>query len=291
MAISSSLVIWNSAPKINVCMSDILQKIISAKRIEVTKRRQHIDVEMLKDRALYRRKTRSLKEALTASEQYGIIAEFKRKSPSQSDINRGADPAQVSAGYAAAGATAMSVLTDQDFFGAEPKDIGTVRETVNLPIIRKDFMIDPYQLHEAKAMGADAILLIAACLDAKTLDELATGAKNLGLDVLCEVHDESELSRVSPAVDIVGVNNRNLKTFEVSISQSLRIGEKIPAGMLKISESGIEDAQSIVALKQEGFRGFLIGTYFMRQPDPGVALANFLREVRRIDDIHQGAIA
>lgn len=274
-------------------MSNILDRIIAAKRLEVAASKAATPLEQLQQRTLYNRQPNSLRTALEQSTQHGIIAEFKRKSPSQSDINTAAAPDRISAGYEAAGAAGMSVLTDVDFFGAQndPSDISVVRQTVQLPIIRKDFMIDPYQLHEARAMGADAILLIAACLDAPLLDQLATTAKELGLDVLCEIHDESELKKISPAVDIVGVNNRNLKDFTVSISQSLRISDKIPPHFFKISESGIEDAQSIVRLKQEGFGGFLIGTYFMRQPDPGQALAEFIQQINHIDNIYQGAIA
>lgn len=274
-------------------MSTILDRIIAAKKVEVATRKANVSVEDLMAKTLYARRPQSLRAALERSTHYGIIAEFKRKSPSQSDINTSANPVAISAGYQTAGAAAMSVLTDEAFFGAQtnPTDLSLVRQTVELPIIRKDFMIDTYQLHEARAMGADAILLIAACLDAPLLDQLAVEAKNLGLEVLCEIHDETELERISPAVDIVGVNNRNLKNFDVSISQSLRIGAKIPDHFFKISESGIEDAQSIVRLRQEGFGGFLIGTYFMRQPDPGLALAEFIQQVATIDNIYQGAIA
>lgn len=274
-------------------MSNILDRIIAAKRLEVAARKAAVTVEQLQEQLLYNRQPQSLRTALEQSEHYGIIAEFKRKSPSQSDINVSADPALIGAAYETAGAAGMSVLTDEAFFGAQtnPSDISLIRQSVKLPIIRKDFMIDPYQLHEARAMGADAILLIAACLDGPLLDQLAITAKELGLDVICEIHDETELAKISPAVDIVGVNNRNLKDFSVSISQSLRIGEKIPDQFFKISESGLEDAQRIVRLKQEGFGGFLIGTYFMRQPDPGQALAELIHRITTIDNIYQGAIA
>jgi len=183
----------------------------------------------------------------------------------------------------------MSVLTDQDFFGARPEDIHTVRSNVALPIIRKDFMVAPYQVHEAKAMGADAILLIAACLKSDEINELTSTAKNLGLEVLCEIHAEEELQKLHPAMDIVGVNNRNLKDFSVSIEQSVRIGSLIPPNFTKISESGIENPDSIVRLKKEGFSGFLIGTYFMRQPDPGAACAQFIQQVHAINDVPKGA--
>ncbi len=272
-------------------MSTILDQIVASKYKEVAARKALIPQSELAGYSMYHRAALSLRAALENSRHYGIIAEFKRKSPSQSDINLLAKPSTVSEGYANAGAAAMSVLTDTAYFGAHGNDFEIARSHSYLPVIRKDFMVDAYQIHEAKAMGADAILLIAACLDAPTLDRLAQEAKAIGLEVLCEVHDEEELMRVSEAVDIVGVNNRNLKDFKVQISQSLRLADKIPSDMLKISESGIEDAQSIVRLRQAGFKGFLIGTYFMRQADPGAACARFIQEVRNIDQIYKDAIA
>lgn len=272
-------------------MMDILAKIVTAKRAEVAHRRADRSVAELADAQWYSRPVIGLKDALEDSKNYGIITEFKRKSPSQADINLRADPVRVTSGYRRAGATALSVLTDYEFFGAHPADFASVRERSDVPMIRKDFIIDPYQVHEARAMGADAILLIAACLDAETLDQLATTAKEIGLDVLCEVHDRDELARLSPAVDVVGVNNRNLKDFSVSIDQSLELGELIPPGILKISESGIEDPQSVVRLWKAGFRGFLIGTYFMRNTDPGQACTEFIAAVshhhRTIDHHHR----
>lgn len=272
-------------------MSTILDQIVATKRREVAQRKALIPQSELPTYSMYQRPTRSLRQSLEQSAHYGIIAEFKRKSPSQSDINLLADPVAISEGYTAAGAAAMSVLTDRPYFGAHYQDFEIARSHSYLPMIRKDFIVDAYQIYEARAMGADAILLIAACLEATELDHLANIAKSLDLEVLCEIHDEEELSRVSPAVDVVGVNNRNLKDFKVSLSQSLRLADKIPAGMLKISESGIEDAQSIVRLRQEGFAGFLIGTYFMRQTNPGAACAAFIEEIRTIEAIYKDAIA
>ena len=272
-------------------MADILDRIVAHKRLEVDRRSRNTPLAKLRDAPRYHRKTHDFCRALERSDNYGIIAEFKRKSPSQSDINLNADPAGVARGYAGGGAAAMSCITDTNFFGAEPSDIDLVRGAVDLPILRKDFMIESYQLHEARAMGADAILLIAACLDPGQLDELAHEACELGLTVLCEVHDEDDVAKLSPDVDIVGVNNRNLKDFTVSLNTSIRLAEMLPPGLLKISESGIEDPQSIVKLRRSGFQGFLIGTYFMRQDDPGEALAAFIRKTREIDDLYQGAIA
>lgn len=269
----------------------ILDRINEFKQLEVARRRKNTPVAALKDSIGYQADRRSLAASITASEHYGIIAEFKRKSPSQSDINLAAKPAEVTAAYQAAGAAGISCLTDHEFFGAHPTDIDVVRKAVNLPVIRKDFIVDPYQIHEARAMGADAILLIAASLSAGQIDEYAAEAAALGLEVLCEVHNEEEVAKLSSQVTIVGVNNRNLKDFTVKISNSLRLAEQLPSNTLKISESGIEDPQAIVKLRSAGFAGFLIGTYFMRAPDPGIACANFIQEVREIEDLYNGAIA
>ncbi len=272
-------------------MANILDRIVEHKKLEIERRRSQHPLSRLKDTDGYHRERRSLCKAIENSEHFGIIAEFKRKSPSQQDINLHADAAAVARGYAEAGAAAISCLTDAHFFGARPDDIDHVRAAVNLPIIRKDFLIDPYQIHEAKAMGADAILLIASCLTAQQLDELAEEANDLGLQVVCEVHNEEEVAKISPSVDIIGINNRNLNTFKVDISTSLELQTMLPPGILRISESGIEDPQTIVKLRRSRFRGFLIGTYFMRQPDPGRACAEFIRKTHEIEDIYKDAIA
>ena len=272
-------------------MENILDRIVAHKRLEVDRRRAQYPVEALMDTAGYGRQRRSLCKAIENSKDFGIIAEFKRKSPSQQDINLSADPVAVAKGYVEAGAAAISCLTDVQFFGAKPDDIDRVRAAVNVPIIRKDFIIDRYQVHEARAMGADAILLIATCLSAAQLDELAEEAGELGMQVVCEVHDEDEVAKISPSVDIIGVNNRDLSTFKVDISRSLELEPILPPGILRISESGIEDPQSIVKLRHEKFRGFLIGTYFMRQPDPGRACAEFIRKTHTIHDTYKDAIA
>lgn len=269
----------------------ILDRINKFKALEVERRKEKTPLEALKDSFGYQRERRSLVESIQSSTQFGIIAEFKRKSPSQQDINLAADPAAITRAYELAGAAGISCLTDQEFFGAQPTDIDAVRAAVSLPLIRKDFMIDRYQLHEARAMGADAILLIAASLSAGQIDEFAAEANEIGLEVLCEVHDEAEAAKVSPEVNIVGVNNRNLKDFKVSISNSIRLAELLPPSILRISESGIDDPQSVVRLRREGYRGFLIGTHFMREADPGAALANFIRKVGEIEALYDGAIA
>lgn len=269
----------------------ILDRINEFKKLEVARRQALTSLDQLKDSAGYQRSRTSLSQSILSNEHYGIIAEFKRKSPSQDDINLSADPEAVTRGYQDAGAAGISCLTDTQFFGAHPTDIDRVRQAVTLPVIRKDFMVDRYQLHEARAMGADAILLIAASLSAGQIDEMAAEANELGLEVLCEVHNEEEVAKVSPHVNIVGVNNRNLKDFSVSIGNSIRLAELLPKDVLKISESGIEDPQSIAKLRTHGFKGFLIGTYFMREQDPGLACAKFIQRVREIEDLYDGAIA
>lgn len=269
----------------------ILDRINEFKKYEVARRQEKFPISALQDSAGYYWERRSLAESLRSSTTYGIIAEFKRKSPSQQDINLAADPTKITAAYQEAGATGISCLTDQEFFGAQPTDIDAVRKAVTLPIIRKDFTIDRYQIHEAKAMGADAILLIAASLSAGQIDEFSAEANELGLEVLCEIHNEAEAAKVSPEVNVVGVNNRNLKDFKVSISNSIRLAEILPPSLVRISESGIDDPQSVVRLRREGYEGFLIGTHFMRQPEPGVALAQFIEKIGEIERLYDGAIA
>lgn len=269
----------------------ILDRINEHKRLEVDRRRAQTSIRALQDNYGYRQDRRSLSTSILESKHFGIIAEFKRKSPSQDDINLEADPVAVTTGYQNAGAAGISCLTDVNFFGARSNDIDRVRASVDLPVIRKDFIIDRYQLYEARAMGADAILLIAASLSAGQLDDLAAEARELELEVLCEVHNEEEVAKLSPHVNIVGVNNRNLKDFTVSISNSIRLAAMLPDDVLKISESGIEDPQTIAKLRREGFKGFLIGTYFMREADPGQACANFIDQVRGIEDIFENAFA
>jgi indole-3-glycerol phosphate synthase len=272
-------------------MANILDRIVEHKKLEVDRRREKHPVAALQDAVLYHRPTISLCNALETSDHFGIIAEFKRKSPSRDNINLKADPARIARGYAEGGAAAISCLTDVHFFGAQPDDIDRVREAVDIPIIRKDFLIDVYQLHEARAMGADAVLLIAACLSAQQLDELAEAAGELDLQVVCEVHNEEDIAKVSPNVDIIGVNNRDLTDFSVDISRSLELGQVLPPGIMRISESGIDDPQSLVKLRNHSFRGFLIGTYFMEQPDPGAACGNFIHRTHEIADLYKDAIA
>jgi indole-3-glycerol phosphate synthase len=258
---------------------NILEKIVAAKRTEVEERKQGIDISGLEKRQHFNRQTLSLKKFLSDQTRTGIIAEYKRKSPSKGVINDKASVAEVTSAYANNGASGVSVLTDTEFFGGSLDDLTRARMN-NVPLLRKDFMIDEYQVYEAKAYGADVILLIAACLSPAVVQTLAACAKNIGLEVLLEIHNEEELEHICDEVDLVGVNNRNLKTFEVNIQTSLDLVDKIPLSKLRVAESGIGDVETIVSLKRAGFNGFLIGENFMKQADPAIAFADFVKQLK-----------
>jgi indole-3-glycerol phosphate synthase len=262
----------------------ILDKIIAQKAQEIIQAKAQVSIKDLEQSPYFQRKTNSLKQNLTqqsaiSNRQSAIIAEFKRKSPSKGIINDQVLVEEVTQGYAQAGAAGLSVLTDFEFFGGSKQDLFKAREAnPTTPLLRKDFMIDEYQLLEAKAWGADVILLIAANLTPTQVHTLAQQANKLGLEVLLEVHDEEELNRsLSEYVDIVGVNNRNLKNFaEQNVNASLELAERIPSQFLKISESCIGSAETIRQLKAVGYNGFLIGESFMKTPHPARALAEFI---------------
>jgi indole-3-glycerol phosphate synthase len=253
---------------------NILDQIIQHKRKEVEERKKEFDLKFLEKERFFKRKTYSLKQFITDPTKTGIIAEYKRRSPSKGIINDRDSVESVTRMYAAFGASGVSVLTDHNFFGGSLDDLIAARDN-DLPLLRKDFMIDEYQIVEAKAFGADVILLIAACLSPAEVKRLVSAAKKLGLEVLLELHDESELGHVCNEVDLVGVNNRNLKNFEVDLEHSIRMAEKIGNSFIKIAESGINDVKNIRYLKEHGFKGFLIGEYFMKQEDPGKAFKEF----------------
>ena len=258
---------------------NILDKIIAHKQIEVANAKEKIPVDELMRSEFFNRPTFSLKQFLLDETKTGIIAEFKRRSPSKGIINDTADVAEVTAGYTLHGASCLSVLTDEHFFGGAASDLKKTRVN-NIPILRKDFMIDEYQVIEAKAMGADVILLIAACLTPARVKELASFAKHLQMEVLLEIHTEEELQHICAETEIVGVNNRDLKTFTVDISRSVELSKKIPADKIKIAESGISDVETICILRRAGFKGFLIGENFMKQPDPTIAFASFVQQLK-----------
>ncbi|MBW4891752.1 indole-3-glycerol phosphate synthase TrpC [Mucilaginibacter sp. HMF5004] len=257
---------------------NILDKIVINKKAEVAAAKANVSVKELEASPLFSRDTYSFRNFLLAPERTGIIAEFKRRSPSKGIINDKVQVEDVTTAYAAAGASAISVLTDTDFFMGEKADLLAARAVNQVPLLRKDFMIDEYQLLEAKAWGADIILLIAAILTPAEIKHLSGFAKSLGLNVLLEVHNLEELQRsIAPDLTAIGVNNRNLADFTVSVQTSFDLYEHIPQEFLKISESAISNTETIKQLKAAGFNGFLIGENFMKEEDPGAAIREFVK--------------
>ena len=258
---------------------NILEEIIAYKKEEVRRKKSAVSIADLEKRKLFSRQVLSLKDFLLDKSRTGIIAEFKRRSPSKGIINPDVDVIEVTKGYTDNGASCLSVLTDEIFFGGSDEDL--IKARVNeIPILRKDFIIDEYQIVESKSIGADVILLIAACLTASEVKRLAAFAKRLGLDVLLELHAEIELEHICDEADIIGINNRDLKTFAVDIERSLRMAEKIPLSKLKVAESGISSVNDILLFRQHGFHGFLIGENFMKADNPTIAFAEFVKQLK-----------
>ncbi|MEP7279185.1 MAG: indole-3-glycerol phosphate synthase TrpC [Bacteroidota bacterium] len=257
---------------------NILDTIIEHKKGELMLRKNRAPTALLEKSSFFARQTLSLRDSLLNKDRNGIIAEFKRRSPSKGIINATAGVVAVTTAYTNGGASGISVLTDGAFFGGSTEDLEQARVN-EIPILRKDFIIDEYQVLEAKAMGADTILLIAACLTARQVKQLAAFAKGLGLEVLLELHAAEELGHICEETTIIGINNRNLKTFEVDIEKSLQMSEKIPADKIKVAESGISAVAVIQLFKKNGFRGFLIGENFMKEADPGKAFTKFADEL------------
>lgn len=258
---------------------NILDNIIAAKQTEVEQKKKLVPIEDLETFPHFHSTCNSLVSELLHETSTGIIAEFKRKSPSKGVINDNVQIGPVVEAYDTHGAAGISILTDENYFGGANDDIIYARNIVRVPILRKDFIIDEYQLVEAKAIGASVILLIAACLTPKRVKELALFAKRLSLEVLLEIHNEDELKHICNEVDIVGVNNRDLKTFTVDINRSLELSELIPQEKIRISESGISNVNSILTLRKAGFKGFLIGENFMKEHDPAIAFADFVNHL------------
>lgn len=260
---------------------NILNKIVVDKRNEVASKKKFIPIGTFEQLPFFSRETISLAENLKNSHT-GIIAEFKRKSPSKSWINKNANIREIAKGYEEAGVSGMSVLTDEIHFGGTMDDLLVARENCNLPLLRKEFIIDEYQIIEAKAIGADAILLIASILTKTQIKTFSELAKSLNLDVLLEVHNEAELQKaITPSLDIIGVNNRNLKSFEVSLETSKKLSQSIPSDFVKISESGINSVDAIKELQLYGFQGFLIGENFMKTDNPGKNAAHFINDLEK----------
>ena len=265
-------------------MNDILEEIVAHKRKELKELKGILPLHDLAEKveeylANDKRQTLSMRHSLAESDS-GIIAEFKRRSPSKGWIKEDGEPTVIPPSYAENGAAALSILTDEKFFGGKLKFIQQARPLVpHSPILRKDFIIDEYQLLQARQIGADAVLLIAACLSKQKCKELARKAHALGLETLLEVHSEPELEYVGDNIDMVGVNNRNLGTFHTDVQNSYRLANLLPKDYLLVSESGISNPLTVRELRQAGFRGFLIGETFMKTPNPGLALKEFIKGI------------
>jgi indole-3-glycerol phosphate synthase len=264
-------------------MKNILREIIEHKHHEVTERKDLHPIKLLERSIYFESQPVSLRKYLSRSDKVGIIAEIKRRSPSKGEINSHISVEHLSLGYMQAGASALSILTDTKYFGGKNDDLSTGRKFNFCPILRKDFMVDPYQVIEAKSIGADAILLIAAAITPEKTRELATLAHSLGLETLLEVHNEGEItSHLCDEIDLVGVNNRDLATFTVSTETSEKLADKIPSRFTKITESGITDAHTIIKLKKIGYQGFLIGEAFMRSSKPESACQKLVQQVEEL---------
>lgn len=259
-------------------MSTILDKIIANKKQEVESLKKEVPLNVLLKQIKDTSKDKSFRQSLDKSST-GIIAEFKRKSPSRDWIFKDAQIEEVVPFYSLKGASAISILTDYDFFGGTLSDLERANSLVDIPILRKDFIIDEYQICQAKLSGADVILLIASALTIKEVQHLAIKARELGLEVLLEIHEEKELDYLSDKIDVVGINNRNLKTFVTDVDISFKLGEKISNDFLKISESGISRAETVLNLREAGFKGFLMGENFMKTNNPGKALDDFIKQL------------
>ena len=259
-----------------------LEKIVFEKRKQVKEDKTLYPVELLERSIYFKSECVSLKKYLLRDDKNGIISEIKKQSPALGPINPHIKVEKLSIGYMQAGASALSVLTDKKFFGGSNADLTTARKFNFCPILRKEFVIDEYQVIEAKSIGADAILLIAAILSKDEIAQFTDLAHKLGMEVLLELHAEKELEKVYERVDVLGVNNRNLETMKIDIATSRTMAKLIPAGFIKISESGIEDPNIVMELKQLGYNGFLIGGYFMKHPEPEKACAEFIQQINKL---------
>ncbi len=257
---------------------NILDQIIVTKKEEIEFSKSKISLQQLKKSEFFGRETVSLKENLNL--KTGVIAEFKRKSPSKGVINNKAEVLQVAKSYQNFGASAISVLTDYKYFGGNFEDILSIRKEISIPILRKDFMIEEYQFYEAKSIGADVVLLIAACLSVSQVQEFTELAHSLGLEVLLEIHTENELSHFNKNIDFVGINNRNLKDFKVDLQHSVHLKNLLPKDTLSVAESGIYSVDDFTFLKEKGFDGFLMGEYFMKNENPGEKFSEFISRIR-----------
>ena len=260
-------------------MNSILDRIVTDKHTEVALRKQLIPIKQLEHSVLFEHQSPSLSTRLINSTS-GLITEHKRRSPSKDCINQNLNVQDVAKGYETAGACGMSVLTDMKYFGGSLEDLLNSRASCEIPLLRKEFIIDTYQIVEAKAYGADVILLIAAILSRDEIQAFSRLAQSLGMEVLLEIHNEDELQKsIMPSLNMIGVNNRNLKTFEVSLETSRTLSGLIPDEFVKISESGIRTVEDIKSLQPYGYKGFLIGENFMKTDDPGASAATFIKQL------------
>ena len=260
---------------------NILEQIIANKQQEVQLKKELCTIKQLENSIYFNSKCVSFKKYISDPDRSGIIAEFKRKSPSKGFINKYADAEEITIGYMQAGASALSVLTDEVFFGAMAIDFSSARKYNYCPILRKDFIIDEFQIIESKSIGADVILLIAKILSPQQIQQYTTLAHALGLEVVLEVQNENEIKSTQHiTVDVIGINNRNLEKFTINIENSLELSAFIPATTIKISESGIENIEQIKKLKEFGFQGFLMGEYFMKQTKPAMACRQFIQKLK-----------
>lgn len=258
----------------------ILDEIIARKKIDVAQAKQNVSIKELEFSPYFNRTCVSAKESICNPLKSGIIAEHKRKSPSKGIINPNCTVVDVVEGYEQAGASCISVLTDEPYFGGTNSDLLIARNRVKIPLLRKEFIVDEYQIVEAKSIGADFILLIAACLQKHEVQLFATLAKSLGLEILLEVHTKEELDVYCPQIDMVGVNNRNLKDFTVDIARSIELFPFLPKDVVAITESGLHSPEEVITLRKAGFQGFLMGENFMKHEHPGQACKDFSQKIR-----------
>lgn len=260
---------------------NILDTIKAQKLQEIAQLKSKFSYSFLEEQPLFNTATHSLKKVIESSVSGGIIAEFKRKSPAKGTINLDADVVQITQGYANATASGLSVLTDSEFFGARKDDFELARKNNSIPMLRKDFMVDEYQIIQSKAMGADVILLIAKLLTQKQLLSYTNLAHKLGMEVFLETQNEAEiLDNLELPFDVIGINNRNLNSFEVSVENSIQLAQLLPKSSIKIAESGIQSVETIQLLQANGFHGFLIGEYFMKDKNPALKCKNLIQNLR-----------
>ena len=260
----------------------ILNKIVASKQREVMKIKESVPVSQLEKSSHFTTPVRSLRKSILDRAKYGIIAEFKRQSPSRGIINSLACPAEVCKEYIEAGASAVSVLTNTEFFGGRNSDLVSVRESCGGPVLRKDFIIDEYQVVESKSIGADAILLIVDILSKNELRKLSSLGSSLGLEMLFEIHDKEGIDKLPPDAILVGINSRNLHSFSINMELPLNIIKKLPEESIKIAESGIHSVQDLLDFRDAGFDGFLIGEMFMKNAGPGASCKRFIQKINAL---------